>query len=298
MKRARIIYNPTSGKELFKTQIHKVIEAVSKKGYVVEVFPTKGVSDAVEIARESALTEEVSLLVISGGDGTLHEVVNGLAERPYRPTLLYIPSGTTNDFAKSVGLSTNVSQAMKLLDDGVVKKFDIGKIEDKYFVYVACFGAFTKVSYSTPSKLKSVFGQLAYVFSGVADLQKLNDPFKIKVEANGEVHETDTSIFLVANSTSVAGLKNLLPEAKIDDGVFDVINLNSKTSGVLPNVIKHVATGVKTNINAHGLLHFESDEVRVTSEKEIKWNLDGELGIVGNVTIKCLRQHIEMILPK
>lgn len=295
--KARIIYNPTSGKEIFKSKISKVVEKLSSKDYVVEVYPTKCERDAVNVARSCA-SEGIDLLVVSGGDGTLHEVVNGLAEQEGRPKILYIPSGTTNDFANSVGIPTNLNGALSLLDDGEVRSIDIGKIEDKYFVYVAAFGVFTKVTYTTPSKLKTIFGHLAYIFSGVADLQKLNEPLPITVEANGRVDELQASIFLVANSTRVAGLNNILPTAKLDDGMFDVLNVNSKTLGILPEVIKNVATGVKTNFNKNGLLHFETDEITVRCDKKIKWNLDGELGVVGDVTIKCLREHIELYLPK
>ncbi len=297
MKRAQIIYNPTSGKEVFKTQIYKVVEKLSKEGYIVEVCPTKCAKDATEIARKS-VDVNTSLLVVSGGDGTLHEVVNGIAEQENRPTILYLPSGTTNDFAKSVEIPLNVDDALKLLDVGEVNSIDIGKIEDKYFVYVACFGVFTKVSYSTPSKLKTVFGHLAYVFSGVADLPKLNEPLKIEIESKGEKKELDASIFLVANSTGVAGLRNVLPTAKLDEGVFDILNLNSKNSAILPEIVKNVATGLKTDLNHNGLLHFETDEITVRCNKKIKWNLDGELGIEGDVTIKCLNKHINLITPK
>lgn len=295
--KARIIYNPTSGKEVFKSKIFKVVEKLSSKGYVVEVYPTKCERDAVDVARQSSI-ECIDLLVVSGGDGTLHEVVNGLAEQENRPKILYIPSGTTNDFANSVGIPLNLNSALNLLDEGELKSIDIGKIEDKYFVYVAAFGVFTKVSYSTPSKLKTMFGHLAYVFSGVADLQKLNEPLSITVESNGKIEELQAAIFLVANSTRVAGLNNILPAAKLDDGMFDILNINSKNIGVLGEVIKNMAIGVKTNFNKNGILHFETDEITVRSEKQLKWNLDGELGIVGDVTIKCLREHIELYLPK
>lgn len=297
MKRAQVIYNPTSGKEFFKGNIYKVIEKLSEKDYIVEVYPTKCPKDATRIAEESA-DLNIDLLVVAGGDGTLHEVVNGIAEKDNRPTILYLPSGTTNDFAKSVDIPLNLDNALKLLDHGEVASIDIGKIEDKYFVYVACFGVFTKVSYSTPSMLKSIFGQVAYVFSGVADLQKLSEPLKITVEANGEVQKLDASIFLVANSSGVAGLKNILPAARLDDGVFDILNVNSKNAAILPEVIKNVATGLKSDLNKNGLLHFETGEIIVKCEKKIKWNLDGELGIVGDVKISCLREHINLILPK
>ncbi|MFV0425279.1 MAG: YegS/Rv2252/BmrU family lipid kinase [Bacilli bacterium] len=295
--RAQVIYNPTSGKEIFKSKMYKVVEALSAKGYEVELYPTKCEKDAIEAAKKAA-DKKISLLVVSGGDGTLHEVVNGLAEKENRPTILYLPSGTTNDFAKSVGIPLNLDGSLSLLDKGEVTSIDIGKIEDKYFVYVACFGVFTKVSYSTPSKLKSVFGQLAYVFNGMVDLQKLNEPLDIEINANGEIKNLKASIFLVANSTGVAGLKNILPSAKLDDGKFDVINLNSKNIGILPEVIKNVTMGVKADFNKNGLLHFEAEEIAVSSKKMLKWNLDGEFGIVGDVKIKCLRQHIDIIIPK
>ncbi|MFV0498703.1 MAG: YegS/Rv2252/BmrU family lipid kinase [Bacilli bacterium] len=295
--RAQIIYNPTSGKELFKTHIHKVVEKLSSKGYIVEVYPTKCVGDA-NSAAIIASNNNVDLLVVSGGDGTLHEIVNGLAEREYKPTILYIPSGTTNDFAKSIKIPTNFNNALGLIDNGIVKSIDIGKINNKFFVYVACFGAFTKVSYSTSSKLKSVFGHLAYVFSGVSDIPKLNEPLDVELIVDDKTSFHKSSIFLVANSTGFAGLKNILPNSRVDDGKFDVINLNSKNIGILPELIKNITTGVKTDINKNGIMHLETKQITIRSKKKLKWNLDGEYGIDGDATISCLSKHIKIIVPK
>ncbi len=295
--RARIIYNPTSGRETLKSSLHKIVESLSNMDYIVEVYPTKCEGDAIRFAKKSAF-EKIDLLVVSGGDGTLHEVVNGIMQESYQPRLAYIPSGTTNDFAKSVGIPTDIDAAINVICNGEARKMDIGKIGDTYFIYVACFGAFTKVSYSTSSKLKSHLGQLAYVFSGVSEVPKLTAPITIKIETEDRTIEEQASIFLVVNSTGVAGLKNVLPNAKINDGKFDILLINSKNSGIIPELIRNMSSGLKTDINKNGLTHFEASKIRISSEKKIKWNLDGELGTVGDVEIECLKERVEIILPK
>lgn len=294
--RARVIYNPLSGRELFRSKLHMVVEVLSKMDYTVEVKPTSCEGDAITIANNAA-KEKIDLLVVSGGDGTLHEVINGISSEENRPAIAYIPSGTTNDFAKAVGIPLDIESAIENIIEGKPHKIDVGKIMDTYFIYVACFGAFTKVSYSTPSKLKSNLGQLAYVLSGVSDVSKLNVPIKINVETPERSLEADASIFLVVNSTGVAGIKNFLPTAKLNDGVFDVLILNSKNIGILTEVIRGVTKGLTTDINKNGLLHFEASKLRVSSEKKIRWNVDGERGTSGNVEIECLKEHVEIYLP-
>ncbi len=295
--RARLIYNPTSGRETLAPKLSRIIEMLSNKGYSVEVYPTKFEKDAIDIANKTC-AEKFDLLVVCGGDGTLHEVITGVAESAYRPTLCYFPAGTTNDFAKSIGIPTNIDEAIDVLSNGEAKRIDIGKIGDMYFAYVACFGAFTKVSYSTPSKLKTIFGQLAYLFNGLMDVSKLSNPLDVEIRVKNKVYNVKASILIVLNSTSVAGLRKLIPTAKINDGKFDVLIVNSENIGLLPEVIKGLAVGIKSNIDKNGLIHFEADSLEVKSDINIKWNLDGELGAIGSKKIVCLKEHIELIVPK
>ncbi len=297
IRRARIIYNPISGREKLKPKLASIIEMISNKGFVVEVYPTKCEGDAVKIAKQSC-NEKLDWLVVCGGDGTLHEVINGIATESYRPTICYFPAGTTNDFANSIGIPTNIDNAIKLLDDGEAKRIDIGQIGDDYFVYVAAFGVFTNVTYTTSSKLKTVFGQLAYIFSGLAEISKLNKTIDVKINLDGKSYEEEASIICVINSTNVGGIRNLIPNARINDGKFDVLIINSKNAAILPEVLRSLAVGVRNNIDKNGLIHFETDKLEVLSDTNIEWNFDGEFGAYGSKTITCLKEHIEIIVPK
>ncbi len=297
VKRARLIYNPVSGREKLKPKLANIIEMLSNKGFSVEVYPTKCEGDATDVARRSC-EEKFDWLVVCGGDGTLHEAIAGIAKETYRPTICYFPAGTTNDFANAIGIPTNIDSAIKVLDQGEARYIDIGQIGDTYFVYVAAFGVFTNVTYSTPSKLKTVFGHLAYLFSGLSEVPKLSKTVDVEIRLNDKVYKEEASIICVLNSTNVGGIRKLMPTAKINDGKFDVLIVNSKNVALLPEVIKSLAVGVKSNIEKNGLIHFETDSLEILSDTEIEWNLDGELGAFGSKDIKCLKEHIEIIVPR
>ncbi len=297
MCKCKIIYNSTSGRELFQFNLSDLVIKLSKKGYVVEVYPTKGVGDAT-ISASTACEEGVELIVVAGGDGTLSEVVNGIAKYPVRPKLAYIPSGTTNDFAKSVKIPLDIAKAIRLFDEGVYRKIDIGKINDDYFVYSASLGAFTKLSYSTPSKLKTILGPLAYYINSVGELRSIVDPFKVKITTDKEEIVEDIVLLLVINSRSVAGINPLIRDACLDDGIFNVIMLKSANIILFNEIVKCLISGVKEEFNKNGAIHLMASKIDVQSSEELFWNLDGERGSNISTTIECLQKHIEILLPK
>ena len=154
-KRARIIYNPTSGKELFKRVLPDALIKLEKAGYETSAYATEKIGDATFEA-ERALESEYDLLIAAGGDGTLNEVVNGIAEQPNRPKLGVIPMGTVNDFGRALHLPSDIMGAIDVIIDGHTTKVDIGKMNNRYFINLAAGGKLTQVSYETPSKLKSI----------------------------------------------------------------------------------------------------------------------------------------------
>ena len=197
-----------------------IIDVFVKGGYEVVVHPTQGAKDAEKMAKSMA--EEVDLIVCSGGDGTLDEVVTGLMEIGANVPLGYIPAGSTNDFASSLAIPRDMVKAAQDIVDGHLFSVDVGSFNEDNFIYVAAFGMFTDVSYETSQDLKNILGHLAYVMEGAKRIFDVKT-YHLCVEANGEVHEGDYIYGMITNSHSIGGFRNLVGnDVEMDDGLFEV----------------------------------------------------------------------------
>ena len=200
-----LIYNPTAGKGQLPDELAAVLDEFTKANWLVTAYPTQGKGDAARAARE--LGPRFHRVVCAGGDGTLSETVTGLMQLEKPPILGYIPFGSTNDCAANLGLPRIPRQAAAIAaGQGVPRPSDIGKLNGRPFVYVAAFGAFTKVAYETPQDLKNTFGHLAYVMAGIASLPSIT-PYHIKVEYDGNVLEDDFYFGMVSNAYSIGGIR-------------------------------------------------------------------------------------------
>ena len=169
MNRLLFIFNPTSGTGQVKAALAPVLDVFTKAGWITTSYPTQCKGDATRVARE--LSPQFDRVICAGGDGTLSEVVSGLTEVKDPPPLGYIPFGSTNDCATTLHLPRKPREAaLVAAGTGVPVPIDIGRLNGKPFIYVAAFGAFTKVAYDTPQDLKNTFGHLAYIFAGIASL--------------------------------------------------------------------------------------------------------------------------------
>ena len=231
--RMLFIFNPRSGKGQIRNKLMDIIDVFVKGGYEVVVHPTQGAKDAEKMAK--IMAEEVDLIVCSGGDGTLDEVVTGLMEIGASVPLGYIPAGSTNDFANSLEISRDMVKAAQDIVDGHLFSVDVGSFNEDNFIYVAAFGMFTDVSYETSQDLKNILGHLAYVMEGAKRIFDVKT-YHLCVEANGEVHEGDYIYGMITNSHSVGGFRNLVGnDVEMDDGLFEVtlINKEEYTSKVI-----------------------------------------------------------------
>ena len=222
MKRLLFVYNPTSGKGAITGNVTTIVDAFTKAGWLVTIYPTQGTGDATRVTRE--LAPQFDRVVCCGGDGTLSETAAGLLALPQPPLLGYIPSGSTNDCAATLRIPQGYKPAAELAaGDTPPLKWDIGTLNDRPFVYVAAFGAFTEVAYDTPQELKNTFGHLAYVMAGIASLPSIT-PYHLKLEYDGQTIEDDFFYGMVCNTYSVGGIKNLPTDrVDLDDGLFEVI---------------------------------------------------------------------------
>ena len=277
MNRLLFIYNPTSGTGQVKAALAPVLDVFAKAGWLTTAYPTQCRGDAARVVRE--LGPRFDRVVCAGGDGTLSEAAAGLLELDCPPPLGYIPFGSTNDCATTLRLPRKPREAaLVAAGTGVPMPMDIGLLQDRPFVYVAAFGAFTKVAYDTPQELKNTFGHLAYIFAGIASLPTIA-PYHMTVEFDGQTLEDDFYFGMVSNSQSIGGLKP--PKAErvvLDDGLFEVtlvrkpLKLADLTDGL------QALINLSQNDRSGALVQFQARSLTFASDQSIPWTVDGEFG--------------------
>jgi diacylglycerol kinase (ATP) len=296
MKRARLIYNPSSGREIVRRRLPDILDLLESAGYETSCFATKGEYDAVEEA-ERAVARGFDVIVAAGGDGTIYEVVNGMAEKKARPALGIIPCGTSNDFARALGIPRSVTRACTIIAGGNTRRVDLGRINDRYFINIAGGGSLTNLTYEVPSKLKTLIGQLAYYVKGLEKLPSLH-PIRVRLETRERVViDEEIMIFLIANSHSVGGFDRLAPNADLSDGKLDCIVVKKAS---LPEIIRLATQAVRgEHVKDPLILYFQTDYIKATSygDETVQLNLDGELGGQLPCECKALPGHIEVFVP-
>lgn len=294
MKRARIIYNPTAGREQFRKELPYVLERLEEAGYETSAHATKGDGDATRAA-EIAVERKYDLVVIAGGDGTLNEAISGIAEKDYKPKVGIIPAGTTNDFARALGIPKDVKKAVDIILEENEQALDIGKVNGKYFVNIAGGGDLTELTYDVPIKMKAALGQLAYYVKGIEMLPSLR-PVSVTIEYDDNVYSGEIMLFLVANTNSVGGFEKLAPDALVDDGYFDLLILE-KTS--LPEFIRLATAALRGNhLEDDKIIYAQAKRIKITPEEKMLLNIDGEYGGELPGEIINLKQHITFFVSR
>lgn len=292
-KKLLMIVNPTAGKTQSRGPLFDAVAAFSEGGYLVKVHNTTARGDAAETAAKEG--GDYDLVVCSGGDGTLNETISGLMTLEKRPPLGYLPRGSTNDFASSLHLSPNPVKAALAILDQRPQALDIGLWNERYFVYVASFGAFTRTSYAASQAAKNALGHFAYILEGMKDLSSLR-PYKARLTADGETLDGEYLFGAVSNSTSIGGLMKLDPERVIlDDGKFELLLIPSpKTATELQNVGMAL---LNQQYDTGGLIFRHASELTLETEEELPWSLDGEYAPgVRHVTISNRQGALQLLL--
>lgn len=295
MKKMLFIFNPRSGRERLRTKLLDILDLFVKAGYEVTVHVTQSAGDAQKQVEKKG--GGVELLVCSGGDGTLNEMVSGMMawSREKRPQLGYIPAGSTNDFAASLDLPKNMLRAAAIAVAGRPFAIDVGKFGDgRYFVYVAAFGAFTEVSYKTPQETKNVLGHQAYMLEAVKRIAGLKS-YRMKFFWDDQELEEDFILGMVTNTISIGGFKGLVqPRVALNDGEFEVMLVRK------PRTPKDIQSIVSCLINKDAendcVYMFRTSNLRMESEEIVDWTLDGEYG--GGVKEICIENLREEIVVK
>ena len=294
MQRARIIYNPTSGREGFRKELPDVLERFEQAGYETSVHATTGVGDATDAAR-IAVERKFDVIVVAGGDGTINEVINGMAEQEHRPKLGIIPVGTTNDFCRALCIPRNIQKAVDVILENRLLALDIGRVNEHYFMNIAGGGKLTELSYEVPSKLKTMLGQLAYYLKGVEMLPSLR-PIKVQIEYDGNFFEDEIMLFLVANTNSVGGFEKLAPSAEMNDGLFDLLILRKTNLAEFVRLASLALRGA--HLDDDRIFYTRANRIKVNTEEKMQLNIDGEFGGLLPGEFVNLHQHIEYFVPE
>ncbi|WP_010276173.1 diacylglycerol kinase [Paenibacillus senegalensis] len=293
-KRARLIYNPSSGREEMKKRLSEVLQRLERGGIETSTHATTGEGDAT-IAAARAVENGYDIVIAAGGDGTLYEVINGLAEKSHRPDLGIIPVGTTNDFARALNIPKNLEEACDIIVRQYSAPVDVGKINQRYFINIAGGGSLTELTYEVPSKLKTLLGQLAYYMKGIEKLPRLR-PIELSVRSDQHDLTEQVMLFLVSNSNSVAGFENLAPEASMSDGLLEVFILKKCNLAEFIRVATLVVRG--EHLNDPNVIHFKTKRIEIFSPDYVQLNLDGELGGTLPCTISVLPKHLNIFIDE
>ncbi len=271
-KKLLLIVNPYAGKTQSRAPLFDAVSVFSDAGYLVSVHNTVGPGDATHTAALEGANYDV--VVCSGGDGTLNETISGLMQLAHPPVLGYLPRGSTNDFASSLGLPSNPTKAAQIVINSQPRLLDIGRWNKRHFVYVASFGAFSRSSYTAPQSVKNALGHFAYILEGMKDLDTLR-PYKIKLQADGETLDGEYLFGAACNSTSIGGLMKLDPGSVVlDDGLFELLLIpNPRNAQDLNNLIMAL---LNQQYDRESLIFRHVSSIHLETKEDLPWSLDGE----------------------
>ena len=293
-KNILLIVNPVSGRGTLRPKLWQILNIFSEASIATTVMFTQKRGDATEFAK--SCPKDFDAVVCAGGDGTLNEVISGLMQNPHRHILGYIPVGTTNDLAKSLGLAKSPIQAARDIINGSPKSIDIGLFGDRYFNYIASFGAFTEASYNATQEAKNVLGHFAYILEGIMSVANIR-PYNAKFTFNDTVVEGEFIFAAISNTTSVGGVLKLKDAlVALNDGEFELLLVRRPNDIVQLNKIVGDIVSQKFEGDMVNLYH--ASEITVECDEDIDWTLDGECEHAGKrAHIKNVPSAIHLIMP-
>lgn len=290
MKKYALIYNPVSGDAKFKSRLDEVVEYLQLADSIVLPFRTRYQADIRPFIR---LVKEFDAdgLIISGGDGTVHQVINAILAEELDVPVGIIPSGTCNDFANQISADKNLLDYLNAVTSGQWRTVDVGKANEEYFLNVASAGLLTSVAHSVDTSLKNTIGRLAYYLKGLGQIPKFRS-LHVKMTADGQVIDGDILLFLVMNSGIVGSFPALAPAAKIDDGKLDVLIINKCSIPELMGLFISMFAG--RHIASSHVRYLQAAQLEIACDEPVDSDLDGELGPVLPLTISTLTRKLKV----
>ena len=274
MRKLLLIINPVAGRNQAQADLFKMVRVFAEHDCEVTVYPTRGPQDCTR----KVLTDagRFDLVVCCGGDGTLNEMVSGMMQREDPVPMGYIPLGSTNDFAASLHLPSHVEEAALRCVEGTAFHMDVGSLNDRYFNYIAAFGAFTEASYATPQQIKNALGHLAYILEGIKSLGRLQ-PIHVRITADGETFEEDYLFGAVTNTVSLGGVLRLDPSrVLLDDGMYELLLVKNPQNPTEAQAM--LSALMLQNYDGPLVRMLRASDILFESNHEISWTIDGEFG--------------------
>jgi len=286
-KKALLITNPHSGLDRTRVSAEEVVESLSSAEIDFTVEETKGPCDATNIIMDKGDNHDI--VICCGGDGTLNETINGVMKLEKKPTVGYIPLGSTNDLASTLGIPVGLGSATNIILNGKTNTYDVGRFNDRYFNYIASFGIASDLAYATPQKLKNVFGHEAYVIYAWFRMFHMLFGFKptqMKVEYDGGVIEDKVYFGAISNTTSVGAVFKY-DNVKLNDGYFEMLIVKGVKRTL--DMLGLLSKIIRKDYSGDNIVFTKTKKVKITCEEKVPWTLDGEFGgDVGDVDIEVI----------
>ena len=295
MKKVKVIYNPSSGRQLVQRKIDSICKILLDNGYVVGKFATKKKDDALYETIKSC-QEDWDILIASGGDGTVNEVAAGIVLGGRKIPVAILAAGTVNDFANYMAFPKTAKVFCDMIMNGKTIDVDLGKVNDRYFVNVAAGGLLTNVAHQVPSEMKSVLGRGAYYIEGLKEIPK--QKFKaISVGIDSQEYKADREeilLFLVSNSSSIGGFKKLAPEAQVADGFLDCILIKKSELQDALAIFINILKGAHTK--HPNVVYFKTRKVSFDCNEKVHVDIDGEYGGVLPATFEVVPSSFRIFI--
>ena len=295
MKKAKIICNPSSGRQVIQRKVDYLCNLLINEGYIVGKFNTEKKNDAMLETMKSC-NGNWDFIVACGGDGTVNEVAKGIAKSERKIPVAILSAGTVNDFANHIGLPRNMDDFFEMIKDERVINVDLGKVNDEYFVNVAASGLLTNVGYQVQPEVKAIFGRMAYYIEGVKEIPKQKfEPIRVKFESQEYTKEEDILLFLISNSASIGGFKKLAPDANVYDGYLDVVIIKKSEVGDLAQIFINIFKG--EHVNHPNVSYFKSKKIGVQTTEEVTIDIDGEYGGMLPAVFEVVPDGFKIFVP-
>ncbi len=299
MKRIYYICNLQAGKATLSYKIGAILDMMTKAGYEVTIHPTQASFDAVLNTIAAADSGMYDYIFCSGGDGTLNEVMCGMMQAKHKIPIGYIPSGSTNDFAKSIGIPRGILKAAAASLDGIPRSFDIGMVNDRSFNYIAAFGAFTEVPYETSQSVKNMFGPVAYIFNSISKITNIR-AFPMRITCDGEVYEDEFVFGMITNTSSVGGILNI-SDFCFDDGLFEITLLKRPENPIQLQKTLSFLKNIHEISDEAKIISIRASEVTIEllQDTDVPWTVDGEyMENTSKFHIVNHKQAVSLLVPR